>query len=256
MTDLARALTKAHRSGDVLEWTDAAALPTSLEEAEAFQDKIIEATTMKPAGWKLGATSHAARGSLGLDRAFSGLIPTGRLLQSGASLSRSALRPSGVECELMAVMAKDLPSDQAPFALEAIQDAILGIGTGIEVPQARFPSLGIYGGLALVADNGAAGWGVAGEVSRKASDLDDSPLEARLEVDGEVVAKGDGSAFVAPPLELVRDHVNRMARRGRATSRGEVILIGSLMPLVLVERPARVVARIAGFGECSLSFTA
>lgn len=254
MVELSRALAAAHRSGERIK-VDAEELPDSLALAETVQDGLLQELGWSAAAWKLGATSHAARKSLGLDGAFSGLLPADRILESGAQLPRTRLEPAGVECELMAVMSGDLPASGAPYSRNAVIDAILGIGTGIEIPQPRFPGLGFYGGPALVADNGAAGWGVIGSLPGKPEDLDGARLMARVEVDGALVAEGNVDAFVAPPLDLLVDHINRMAARGWSTHRGEAIFIGSLTPLVTLPSAGTAIARIDGFGECCVVLT-
>ncbi|CAN0477646.1 unnamed protein product [Scytosiphon promiscuus] len=160
-------------------------------------------------------------------------------------------RQPGAECELAVVLGADLLLKPGGYTRAEVLDAVARTIAAIEVPETRFSALAIHGGLALVADNGAAGYAVAGEGVEGADSLDDLDRMGRLIVDG-----GDVRQLVALPSELLTDHVNRMAARGWEHRRGDVILLGALAPRVGLDGPARIVASVDGLGEAELHFAA
>jgi 2-keto-4-pentenoate hydratase len=231
-------------------------LPADYQAAEEAQDGFLRALGLAGGHWKLGASNHGSRAGLGLDRPFSGLIPAVNMIASGDSRPITLFRQPGAECELAVVLGVDLPVKSGGYTRSQVLDAVARTIAAIEVPETRFAELAIHGGLALVADNGAAGYAVAGEGVEGVNGLDDLDRRGRLIVDGVVKGEGDVSQLVALPSDLLTDHVNRMGERGWRHRSGDVILLGALAPRVGLDGPARVVASVDGLGDAVLHFAA
>jgi 2-keto-4-pentenoate hydratase len=75
-----------------------------------------------------------------------------------------------------------------------------------------------------------------------------------LECDGELVSSGDGAACLGHPVNAVVWLANTVAERGAPLRAGEVILSGSLGPLVEVKRGKTYEAAIAGLGTVRATF--
>lgn len=187
-------LAQAQVSGATLDQFDP---PSDVAQAEAIQDAMIAALGWTAAGWKLGASTRAAQAGLGLSRCFSGLIPADRVLASPARLSPDALRFRGVECELAFVLGEGVRRSTGAWTELTATEAVASVHPAIEVPETRFAALVAHGALALVADNGAAGWAVLGPPSTLAAL--EAFTSATLSINGQPCASGDLSAFVAPP---------------------------------------------------------
>lgn len=256
---LARLLAAALGAGATVA-ADPALLPATLDEAEAVQDRMLQLAGFRPAGWKLGASTHAAQAALRLTRAFLAPLPVERVLASPARLRTGQLRQPGVECEL-AVSLRGLDAAErhlltgAPSAssLALTAELVTACHAAIEIPESRFPKLGAAGPLALVADNGAAGWvvvGAAGDASALRG-----PCRAALLVDGEEVSRGDATAFAAPPLHLVREFLHRAVQRRLLPDGPTVVSLGSVTPYRALGGAARVVAQFEGLPPATLTLT-
>ena len=77
-----------------------------------------------------------------------------------------------------------------------------------------------------------------------------------LTSDGEVVSSGVGAACLGHPVNAIVWLANAVAERGVPLRAGEVILSGSLGPLVTVERGKTYEASISGLGTVRATFAA
>jgi 2-keto-4-pentenoate hydratase len=251
---LGRKLAEAFRSGAVLRIAEADR-PGTADDAEAVQDAMLADLGHRSGSWKLGATNFTAQRNLNLGRFFSGLIPPERVLRAPASLDRHALKPAGIECEVIVRVGRDLPLRDAPYSPDEAMAAVETVHPGFEIPETRFSVLGAEGPFALLADNGAAGYAIVGE-GRPIAELSGMlPCSARLLIDGAVVAEGDTGALVQPIPQLLADHVNRMGRRGYATRAGDFILTGSLTPYQPLAAAGEIVGDFGPLGRVTLSLT-
>lgn len=253
----AQQLARAWTSGSSLA-TDGVPRLSTLDQAEAVQDAALRSIGLKPHGWKLGASTHAARRALGLDTPFLAPLPEARTLLAPVRLSRARLRQCGVECELAVTLRPPSATQRALLAappsthsLALAADLITACHSAIEIPESRFAAgLGAAGPLALVADNGAAGWVIVGPPGP--ADLISVAGAAALALDGEVVATGDVSAFVAPPLQLVQHFLHRAVQRGLLPDTPVSVLLGSVTPYRPLAGPVRVSARFDGLAPAEL----
>lgn len=251
MEPLVAGLVASCRTGEVF---SPGKLPDTYSAAESAQDEMLARLGWKGGGWKLGASNYGARERLNLSRPFAGLIRRENILPSRTTRPVGLFRQPGAECELTAVLGSDLPARPQGYTREEIVAAVARMTVGIEIPQTRYSALGVHGGLALVADNGAAGYAIVGEGGEAGgAGIDDLDRRGRLFVDGALRADGGVEQLVAAPSVLLRDHVNRLGRRGWEHARGDVVLLGALAPWVALDRACHVVASIDGLGEAELT---
>lgn len=231
--------------------------PSSLAEAEVLQDDVLVHLGVAAGGWKLGATNHASRVALGFDRPFSGLLPKANILANAATVDVSRWRQRGVECELAVMLRADVSPEIGRVWHPADMLALFGpLLPAFEIPQTRFATLATTEGpFALVADNGAAGYAVVGEADTAVNCTDAADIAVQLHVDGEQVATGDMTAFVARPDVLLADHVNRMSARGYSLAAGEYVFLGSLTPYCAVMGAAEIVADFGALGTVKVQYT-
>lgn len=252
LQDLAARLARAQVEGTPVpvEVAGAAQL-TGLTDAEQVQDAVLGALGLVPASFKLGASTYGAQRALGLPRAFLAPLPSDRSLRGPAALPWSALRQPGVECELAATLRAPTPAERgllreppSPASLRLAEDLVQSCHSAIEIPQSRFPALGAAGPLALVADNGAAGWTVVGAAGDPA--LLRRPARGRLHVDGTQAAEGDDRAFALDPLRLLQQFLHQAEARGLLPGHVISVLLGSVTPYHALPGPCRVQARFEG----------
>ena len=235
-----------------------------LQESD-FQDLDIDAAfsvlaeatrglTQRVGGWKLGASTFAARDSLGLDRIFAGPIPEQRIYASPARLALSDWSGSPIEAEVALRIDVDawLGSSSDDPA-----DHIRSVHPAFELPASRFATLGSAGTAGLVADFGAAGGAILGP------GMDVSLLDGinapdwvcRLSHNGEEVGRAALTVLRASPLALLGQLKRDFdAMASKATS-DQIILIGGLVSSPPPIRPAIFEADVGPLGQVSVSFS-
>jgi 2-keto-4-pentenoate hydratase len=107
-----------------------------------------------------------------------------------------------------------------------------------------------------VADNASSGVFVTGGSPRELGAIGDlRASEMTLVVEGEVVSSGTGAACLGHPLNAVVWLANVVAERGEPLQAGEIVLSGSLGPLVPVQPGKVYEAHIDGLGSVRAAFT-
>jgi 2-oxopent-4-enoate/cis-2-oxohex-4-enoate hydratase len=106
-----------------------------------------------------------------------------------------------------------------------------------------------------VADNASCGVYVLGRNEVDPRDFDLPNLHMTIHKNGEYHSEGLGSAVQGNPLTAVAWLANTLGEYGIPFKAGEVILSGSLAPLIPVVAGDRMSLEIEGIGGCSCEFT-
>lgn len=227
-------------------------LPADYAAAAAVKDSLARRIGT-PKAFKLGATIAAVRANLGLPRAFFGALPASRVFGDGATVSGGAARQTGVESEYGFRLAVDVTEANLPADVAALAALIDVVHPALEIPGTRFAALGLHGGLALMADGGAAGALVLGAPVPfdAAADYDGAPV--RLEIGGAPAAEGRGDIIDGGPLAPVPGFLRDALAAGYALPAGTVIVTGSCTGYIEAPRGTEVVARFDALGGASVS---
>lgn len=105
-----------------------------------------------------------------------------------------------------------------------------------------------------VADNASCGVYVLGQNEVDPRDYDLPNLKMTIYKNGELIAEGLGSAVQGNPLTAVAWLANTLGEFGIPFKAGEVILSGSLAPLIPVVAGDEMSLEIEGIGGCSCRF--
>ena len=105
-----------------------------------------------------------------------------------------------------------------------------------------------------VADNASCGVYVLGDGAVDPRDLDLPALHMTIKKNGEFNSEGFGSAVQGNPLTAVAWLANTLGSFGIPFLAGEVILSGSLAPLIPVVAGDRLHLEVGGLGSCSCQF--
>ncbi|MFT8243813.1 2-keto-4-pentenoate hydratase [Roseomonas sp. BN140053] len=251
MTSLAEKLAAAFAARGVLE-PEASEIPTDLAAAEAVQDAVVARTVAEIGAWKLGATVRSVREGFGLPRGFFGVLPASRVLQGPAAPAAADLPQFGLESEIAFRFGRDLGPAGAPWSAEDVRAAILSVHPSIEVPQTRYPALGQFGGLGLIADNGATGLAILGEGTADWTPEELIELPVQLEFDGREVAAGTGELIEGGPFGATVAFVALANARGYTVKAGQYVLTGSCTGYLPGPRPGVAVARFGRFGQVEM----
>ena len=106
-----------------------------------------------------------------------------------------------------------------------------------------------------VADNASCGVFVIGKQHTDPATLNLAAASMQMSKNGQPAGSGLGSAVQGHPAEAVAWLANTLGAFGIPFKAGEVILSGSLAPLVPAAAGDRFEMVIAGMGSCSIQFT-
>jgi 2-keto-4-pentenoate hydratase len=196
----------------------------SLDEAYRIQLALIErrcAQGERQIGWKVGLTSKAIQQQFGFHEPCFGCIletrPSGHVFAAG-----ELIRP-GFETELCVRLGRPLAGEVSP---EEVREAVAVVYPSFEITETR----GDPGQIALMlADNAQQRSVVLGEPVALAPALRLDEVEARVELNGSIVATGVGAAVLDHLLNSVAWLAGKLGEYGRSLQAGEVVMTGSLV---------------------------
>jgi 2-keto-4-pentenoate hydratase len=227
-------------------------LPADMPAAERIKDAL--ARTLGPAhAFKLGATIAAVQANLGLQGPFFGALPASRVFPDGATVAGGAARQTGVESEYGFRLSRDLTEADLPGDVAGLAGIIDAVHPAIEIPGTRFAALGVHGGLALMADGGAAGALVLGPAQPFDPGADFNAAPVVLEIGGKQAAEGRGDIIDNGPLWPLLAFLRKALATGYTLRAGQVIVTGSCTGYIEVPRGETVVARFAALGGAEVS---
>ena len=225
----------------------------TLEEAYKVQDRYIAARVSageNTVGWKIGCTSLVIQQQLGLTEPICGRLMKPHIYPDNAAFSTRAFVDCAVEAEMVLFMGRDLSQS---MDVDDLGRSVSAVCAGIELHNYRF----WYGkptSQELIALNGIHAALVVGQ-RRALSGEADLNLEAmNVLVNGQSVAAGVGAEIMGGPLNSLRWLVLHLAQRGLQVRRGDLVIPGSAVKLVLVSSGDKVEARFASIGSCWARF--
>lgn len=202
-------------------------------------------------GKKIGLTSKAVQEMIGVFEPDFGILTSVMTHAEGATVDLDTLIQPKIEAEIAFVLKQDLagPGVTAMDVLRATDH----VCACFEVVDSRIDNWDIRI-QDTVADNASCGVYVLGETRVDPRDVDLTLAGLLIELNGEAHATGVGAAVQGSPANAVAWLANTLGRLGMPFRAGEVILSGSLAPLIPVASGDTFVAHIGGIGSCSASF--
>jgi 2-keto-4-pentenoate hydratase len=197
-------------------------------------------------GFKVGMTSAAVRQQLGyFEPNFGHLFGDREFLHRDSIPGNTLIQPRG-EGEIAFVLEKDLPQKNLRFSdvIKSIDYAVCSI----EVLDSRIIGWDI-GPVDSIADNGSGGAHVLGTHPRKITDCDLALCGMIAKRNGQIASLGVGAASMTNPLLAVRWLAEKLAQSDRPLRAGDVVLSGSLGPIVPLSPGDVFEVEIAGFGQ-------
>ncbi|MBN9509435.1 MAG: hypothetical protein J0I21_10035 [Alphaproteobacteria bacterium] len=252
----AEALRDARRAG-----RDAGPLPATIAprdeaEAAAVQRRLADRAVI--GGFKIGATGARMQGFLGIDHPCAGFMAARDIHPSGARLPFGAFRAPLVECELAVRLGAGLPP--GPCTLQAAAAAVGALFAAIEIVENRYgpPPIGDvqrFGVPTLVADQFYHAAAVIGDPAPDWGALDLPALEGELLIDGTVRNGGRGAELLGHPLRgLTWLAASPVAAAFGGLRGGQVVLLGSVIPPLVIPGPCAVRVAFAGLPPVDLRF--
>lgn len=229
-----------------------------IEDAYRISLRFLERRTAdgeKVVGKKIGVTSKPVQDMLGVHQPDFGFLTDRMWVDNGAivSLQGVGLIQPRAEGEIAFVLKKDL---KGPGVTEdQVLDATDYVLPCFEIVDSRIHDWKIKI-QDTVADNASCGVFVVGEDRVSPQTLDLAAVKMDVTKNGVHVASGLGSAVQGHPATAVAWLANTLGRYGIPFLKGEIILSGSLAPLLPAAPGDRFHLTLAGIGEASIGFEA
>lgn len=226
----------------------------TIEDAYGIQQQLIARRLddgERIVGKKIGVTSVAVMNLLGVDQPDFGILTDAMVYNSSEAIAASALIQPKAEGEIAFVLKHDLSGPGVTVA--EVLRATEGVMACFEIVDSRIRDWKIKI-QDTVADNASCGVFVLSDRLVPVAEVDLSLCGMVLEKNGEIVATGAGAASMGSPAVAVAWLANTLGRLGMSLKAGEVILSGSLGPMIPVTAGDNLRVSIGGIGSCSVRF--
>lgn len=203
-------------------------------------------------GKKIGVTSKAVQNMLGVHQPDFGYLTDRMLTPRGEAMpiSSKMIQPRA-EGEIAFVLKEDLvgpgiTNADVLRATDYVMPCFEVVDSRIEDWKIKIQD--------TVADNASCGMFVLGDSKVDPREVDLSVCGMVMEKNGALIATGAGAAALGSPVNCVAWLANTLGQFGISLKAGEVILSGSLVPLVPVQAGDHISLRVGGIGSASLHF--
>ena len=203
-------------------------------------------------GKKIGLTSNKVQEQFGVSTPDFGILFDDMEVLNGLSLPISEVMQPKIEGELAFVLGGSLDNDK--LTIVDIINSIDYVLPSLEIVGSRIENWNIR--IAdTVADNASASHYVLGHTPKMLDDIDIVNCKMNMTINGELKSSGSGKDCLGSPLNAVLWLARKMQAVGQPLQAGELILSGSLGPMVVVNAGDHVEAEFEGLGSVSISFT-
>ena len=213
-----------------------------------------EADGEKVVGKKIGVTSKPVQDMLNVHQPDFGFLTDTMHYPDGATiaLAEAGLMQPRAEGEIAFMLKTDL---QGPgVTKDDVLAATAWVAPCFEIVDSRIDDWKIKI-QDTVADNASCGVFVVGAQHTDPAGLDLATVRMRMTRNGEPAGEGLGSAVQGHPAEAVAWLANTLGAFGIPFRAGELILSGSLAPLIPARAGDRFEMEIDGLGSCSIAFS-
>jgi 2-keto-4-pentenoate hydratase len=218
---------------------------------------------------KIGLTNPVVQAQFGVDRPDFGVLFESMACAPGTPIDGARTLQPKIEAEIAFVLAEDLAG--AVIGPAEVAAATAYVVAALEIVDSRIAGWDI-GIVDTIADNGSSGLFVLGDRRQGLGRLDLAGCAMTLRrvasggaggadggggagrADGEVVSTGTGASILGDPLAAVAWLAAAVRDHGRPLRAGEVVLSGSLGPMVPVTPGDAFQADISGVGHVSCVF--
>lgn len=205
-------------------------------------------------GKKIGVTSLPVQKMLNVYQPDFGFLTSAMQYPDGATVSirKSRLIQPRAEGEIAFLLGQDLGASNV--TAEDVLDATEAVMPCFEIVDSRITNWQIKI-QDTVADNASCGIFVVGDARIDPRSLDLAAAELKMYRNGKLEASGLGSAVQGHPAAAVAWLANTLGRFGIPFRKGEIILSGSLVPLIPAVAGDFFELSIDNFGGSSIRFT-
>lgn len=204
----------------------------------------------RPIGWKVAFGARPAQERFGISGALVGFLTSAGVLADGATVNVDGWIKPAVEPEIAVYLGSDLAGDATR---EQVSAAVVALGPAIEIADVN-PDLAEV--EALLADDLYQRHVILGPRDPSRAGGDARGITARITVDGDQHdATDDPTAFCGDLIDTVQHTAGMLASAGERLRAGDIVIAGSVVPLIWPQAGQRVGVELPPLGSLSVSFT-
>lgn len=203
------------------------------------------------AGFKVGFTNIAVREKMGLPDSTYGYVMDTMVLGNGGELQMSELIAPKIECEICFKLGDKLMGLNT--TVQDVLNATESVCASFEICDARikdwkcpYPD--------FFADNGFSARVVLQGDWVPVSKVDLLAETVALTQDGANLAEGKGAMAMGHPANAVAWLANKLAERKRGLTAGQIVMTGTLTPILPIQKGSVYVATFSTLGQVKKAF--
>ena len=251
---VAEKLRKASKSGELIPPIREIIGTEDIASAYEIQTKNINlriADGARIVGRKIGLTNKVVQKHFNVYTPDFGALLNTMAIMNGDEVPWNELYQPKAEAEIAFVIGKDItdPTITSHELISAIDYAL----PSIEVVGSRILNWDIKI-TDTIADNASASHYVLGHRPVKLSDFDMVGCKMEMKRNSEVVSEGTGASCLGSPLNATIWLAKTLIEMGTPLSAGDIVLTGSLGPMISAEPGDFFEAKIDGLGTVSVNF--
>lgn len=220
------------------------ALPRSLDEAYAIQERAIRLVGARIAGWKVGRISDSLVATYGTNRLAGPIFADTVIAADDGAVPEMPIFADGfgaAEAEYLLRIGRLPASFDRAWTNAEVAGFVDAIHIGIEVASSPFPGINAHGPAVTISDFGNNNGLVIGAALPDDADLLSWPVA--LTIDGETAGTGTGGEMLDGPFGAVRFLFELAAARGLPLAPGQWVSTGAVTGVHPVRPGAEVEAR-------------
>lgn len=254
LNDAAQAIAHARQSRQPIPPVSASHGIATLEDAYAvalINHRARLAAGARVSGKKVGLTSRIVQQQLGVDQPDFGTLYRDMEYLNGDLVPCNRLIQPKVEAEIAFILGQDIDESEPSWGefLLSIEYAVAAIEVVDTVVKDW--AITLYD---TVADNASSALYVLGDQPVGVHSVSLADVGMQMQVNGQIVSMGNGASCLGHPLRSAYWLACLMARHHQPLRRGEVILSGSLGPMVPVKSGDLVEVNLGAVGRVGCRF--
>ena len=204
-------------------------------------------------GYKIGCTNKAIQKELNVIEPIYGALFKNKIIKNNSNISIKNFIKVGVECEIYVTIAKKI-INQDQLSKEKIENLFNYTGLSLEIVEDRFFEIKKNKIEHIIIDGSLGNSIILGKKTKhKFSNY--SKFIGRLFLNNKEIYSSFSNSILGDPLNALKWYFKKKLELKKTVNKGEIISLGSITPLLWINKPCTIKAKIDELGECSINFT-
>ena len=228
----------------------------NLNDAYKIQEKINSKLSLNKfgdfIGYKIGCTNKVIQEELNVSEPIYGAIFKNKVLKNHSNIPIKNFIKVGVECEIYVIISKNI-TNLEELSKNKITNLFDYCGLSLDIVEDRFLEIKKNKVEYIIAD-GALGNSIILGKKTKNKFNDYSKFTGRLFLNNTEIFSSFSDSILGDPLNALMWYFKKKLELNKIIYKGEVISLGSITPLLWVNEPCSIKAKIDELDECTVNF--